>query len=226
MSGRGVIEPQDRVPIPGIYKLNSGSRWVPATDPLNSDVPKRVGVGPGREFARAVLRERPGEPIGLLSAAVGGTTLNQWGAEGRFYKRAVRMLKHGQKSGTLRAILWHQGESDAASSAEHARTYARRWVALMQRLRQDAGCPDVPIIVGTLGDFVKRPHAKIINTQLQRVPTMLDNVVLVSSEGLRDGGDGLHFDSRSQRTLGRRFAAAYLALPIPTCGSEIRRSAH
>lgn len=212
MSGRGVIEAQDREPIPGAFKLNSGSRWIAAVDPLNSDGPKKVGVGPGRAFARTILQERPFEKIGLMSAAVGGTTLNQWGPKGRFYKRAVRMLRQGEKSGHLRAILWHQGESDAAGTTDRAKTYAIRWVALMRSLRRDAGCPHVPIIVGKLGDFVRRPQAKIINSQLERLPTLLDNVVVVSSKGLRDTGDGLHFDALSQRELGRRYANAYLSL--------------
>jgi hypothetical protein len=38
------------------------------------------------------------------------------------------------------------------------------------------------------------------------------NVAYVSSDGLRDKGDTLHFDAASARALGERYARAYLQL--------------
>ena len=38
------------------------------------------------------------------------------------------------------------------------------------------------------------------------------NVAYVSTDGLRDKGDTVHFDSASARTLGERYAMAYLVL--------------
>ena len=48
------------------------------------------------------------------------------------------------------------------------------------------------------------PEAELIRT----VP----HVAYVSSDGLRDKGDTLHFDAASQRLFGERYARAYLAL--------------
>jgi len=44
------------------------------------------------------------------------------------------------------------------------------------------------------------------------IAASVPNVAYVSSDGLRDRGDALHFDSASQRTFGERYAAAYLTL--------------
>jgi len=210
MSGRGIVEPQDIAEIPGAYKLNSGGCWVPATDPLNSDQTKPIGVGPGREFARTVLNAVPAIEVGLVAAAVGGTTLNQWKPGGRFYARAMRMLGHAKKSGSLRVILWHLGETDASGTVEAAHSYAERWVKIMQRLRQDSGADDIPIIVGKLGGFIDRDHIRVINEQIDLLPKLIDHVSVVSVAGLKDGGDRLHFDASSQRALGRRYAHAFL----------------
>jgi hypothetical protein len=38
------------------------------------------------------------------------------------------------------------------------------------------------------------------------------NAAFVSAEGLTSNGDFVHFDNKSQRELGRRYAEAYLKL--------------
>jgi hypothetical protein len=211
MAGQGKVEPQDRRAIPGVFKLTSNAQWAPAKDPLGSDDPREFGVGPGRSFARPLLKARPDARIGLVSAAVGNTNLQQWAPGGRLYNRAFLLLRQAQRTGRLRAILWHQGESDA-NNPRRAKSYAARWVAMMKQLRTDADAEHVPIIVGELGEYLDKPYASEINRQIESLPQKLDNVAVVSSKGLTERGDGLHFDSKSQRELGRRYAEAFMAL--------------
>lgn len=216
MAGRGKVEPGDTEPIPGVFKLNAESRWVSAVDPLHWDKPA-AGVGPGREFARALVSARPGARIGLIPAAVGGTSLNQWEPGGELYNQALECLRTAQKSGRLLAILWHQGEADS-DNAMLATSYATRWTVLMKKLREDAGAPDVPIVVGELGEYLytrpqgKSPEARTVNEQIRTLPRMLDRVAVVSSAGLGHGGDHLHFDAASEREFGRRYAEGFLSL--------------
>ena len=44
------------------------------------------------------------------------------------------------------------------------------------------------------------------------IAASVPNVVYVSSENLRHNGDTVHFDAASARTLGERYAMAYLTL--------------
>ena len=54
MAGRGVVEEQDRQPIPRVFMLNKAMEWVPAVDPVHFDKPDIAGVGLARSFAKGV----------------------------------------------------------------------------------------------------------------------------------------------------------------------------
>ena len=53
--------------------------------------------------------------IGLIPCAVGGTRIDRWMESGDLWSNAVKRAKIALKSGKLKGILWHQGESDATS---------------------------------------------------------------------------------------------------------------
>ena len=117
------------------------------------------------------------------------------------------------RDGELRAILWHQGESDA--TPERSMVYADKLRALIARFRSDLGQPDLPFIVGQLGKFEARPwnaHVQRVDSAHRAIAASVANVAYVSSDGLRDKGDGVHFHSAAYRTFGERYAAAYLAM--------------
>ena len=202
MAGRGIVEAQDRVPIPGVYALQKDDTWAPAIDPLHWDKPEIAGVGIGRSFARAV-----GGSIGLIPAAFGGTSLEQWKPGSPLFNEAVRRAKVATKSGQLRGILWHQGEADS-DKRELAETYAARWMTMIIALKKELGLPNVVVVVGELGYFLepdKHPYATEVNRQLHAL-----QVNVASAEGLHDKGDYLHFDAEGQREFGKRYAKAYL----------------
>ena len=71
------IEPADREPIPRVLMLNKELAWVPAVDPVHFDKPKSSGVGIARTFARVLADANPSATIGLIPAAVGGTSLDR-----------------------------------------------------------------------------------------------------------------------------------------------------
>lgn len=223
MSGRGVIEPEDREVIPGVFTLDKDLNWVPAIDPIHLE--RISGVSMGRTFGRTLVAENPGQAIGLIPSAVGSSSLEMWKRGGELYENAVRRTKAALKGGRLRGILWHQGEGDGILEPD-ALTYAVRWTTFISALRADLGVPDVPVIVGELcRSIYHRPDGKTrfalqVNEQLALLSLTVPHVGFVSSEGLTDKGDHTHFDSRSQREFGRRYALAFLALdptwaPIP-----------
>jgi hypothetical protein len=211
MAGRGAVEAQDREPLARVFTLNKELQWAPAIDPLHFDKPDIAGAGIGRSFAKALLRANPNVSIGLIPAAFGGTSLDQWKPEGKLYTDAVRRAREAMKSGRLRGILWHQGESDSGQEQD-ARSYRERFAAMIRQLRADLGAPDVPVVAGELGEFHAAPFGSVVNEQLATAPLKVPRSAFVSSNGLTDKGDKTHFDTKSLREFGRRYALAFLSL--------------
>ena len=209
MAGRGQVEDQDEILHPRIFKQTEDRKWVPAIDPLHFDKPEITGVGLGSSFARAVANAESNAVIGLIPAAYGGSSLDEWKPGSRHYTNAVERTRLAlSKGGRLRAILWHQGESDLAP--ERMATYPQRFADLVARLRADLNAPDVPIIVGEL--FVGQPANGPMNAMLNTLPKTVTRCATVSANDLTDKGNPAHFDSPSLRELGRRYAQAFFAL--------------
>lgn len=204
MAGRGVVETADKQPLPGISVFTKDKVWAPAVDPLHFDKPTIAGVGLGRSFAATVQKQAGLREIGLVPAAMGGSSLQEWSPGWPLFNNAVERTKAA--GGNLRGILWHQGESDSTAGLDS--TYAERWLVVMSALRQAVG--DVPVVVGELGRF--NPKYAAVSEQLATLPVRASRVAFVSSEGLKAKADGIHFDAPALREFGRRYAHAWLML--------------
>jgi hypothetical protein len=219
MAGRGTVADVDRVEHPRVLMFTRDLRWGPAAEPMHFDKPI-AAVGPGRAFGLAVAEADTGARIGLIPTAVGGSPITAW-EPGVLYKEtgaypwddAVKRTRAAMPGGDLKAILWHQGESDG--NAEAAPLYEARLRSLITRFRAEFGNPTLPFIIGQLGRFEGRPWTAgyiQVDAAHRRVAADVPGVRFVSAEGLKDGGDSLHFSADAARELGRRYAAAYLAL--------------
>jgi len=208
MAGRGKVEPQDQETNPLIFMLNKDRNWVLAKDPVHFDKPNLIGVGLCSQFAREVLKAEPGEPVGLIPCAFGGTSLEQWKPGGELYENAVDRAKFAMRSGTLCAILWHQGEADANGNLRES--YPDRFASMIGSMRKELGAEKTPLLVGELGRY--RPELAKFNLVLPRLLEKVPNCAIVSSEGLTPNSDNLHFNTVSLRTFGSRYAEAYLKL--------------
>jgi hypothetical protein len=199
--------------------LDRTGKWVPATEPMHFDKPI-AGVGPGRAFGVALAQSDSTIVVGLVPAAVGGSPITSWSpgiqdpaTKAFAYDDAIRRARIALADGELAGILWHQGESD--SDAQRAPLYQERLTALIARFRSDLGAPNVPVIVGQLGHFPEKPWNAwrvMVDSIHRTLPSRVPHTAYVSAENLGHRGDTLHFDSRAARELGRRYAAAYLAL--------------
>jgi hypothetical protein len=219
MAGRGVVEAEDRVADPRVFMLDRSLHWVPATDPVHYDKPI-AGVGPGRTFALTLVKRDPSMRIGLIPAAVGGSPISSWepgaldpATKTHPYDDALLRARAAMKDGRLRAILWHQGESDAHPGLSER--YADNLRALIARFRTDLNAPELPFIIGELGQFDGKPwdaDIRRVDSVHRAIAATVPHVAYVSSDGLRDKGDTLHFNAASQRVFGERYARAYLAM--------------
>lgn len=222
MAGRGKISSQDKVAHPRVFVLTKANQWEPAVDPLHFD--KSVaGVGLGKTFGEVIADANPNVVIGLIPCAVGGSPIESWSPGGFHaqtkshpYDDCVKRMAVALKRGDLKGILWHQGESDA--NKEKARLYEKALDQLIKRFREQFRSPQVPFIVGQMGQFAERPWDQYrvqVDRVHQSLPSRVPGTAFVRSEGLGHRGDKVHFDSAGYRELGKRFAAAYLDLIAP-----------
>lgn len=229
MAGRAPIEEADRVPLDNVALFTVDDTWEPASnDPLGLNryssveeaVPEKTLLGPGYTFGRRLV-ELTGRPIGLVVNARGGTRIGQWRTtdhDGDFplYAEAVRRGRAALEAtpgARFRGILWHQGEGDNNADAESY--YLPTLATIVSGLRTELDAPDAVFVAGEVGRWQGR--GQYINPLLQRVSEVIPNSGWVSAEGLtthetdRDPW-GPHFDTESQRELGRRYAEAVAAL--------------
>ncbi|KAG8491983.1 hypothetical protein CXB51_015304 [Gossypium anomalum] len=196
MAGRGGVNhgkwdgniPPECKPKRSILRFTANLDWEVAREPLHVDIDigKVCGVGPGMAFANEIIRShRSGTGIiGLVPCAVGGTSINKRGKGSRLYdqlvKRANEALKDG--GGTIRAILWYQGESDTLNK-DDAETYKGKMVKLIEDLQ-----------------MVRKDQMGI----------KMKNVKCVDAKGLPLNADNLHLTTMSDVKLGLRLAYAFL----------------
>jgi hypothetical protein len=223
MAGRGKVSPEDQQAHPRVLMLNQAGQWVPAIDPMHFDKPAVVGVGPGRSFGLQMAEADPSVTIGLIPCAVGGSPIDTW-LPGAFdaatkthpWDDALKRALPALEVGTLKGILWHQGESD--SKPELAPSYEGKLHDLIARFRSVLNAPNAPFIAGQMGQFAESPWSadKILVDQAhQSLPQKVPFTAFVSAEGLNHKGDQVHFDAAAARELGRRYAKAFQALTAP-----------
>jgi hypothetical protein len=199
--------------------LNKEYKWVPAVDPIHYDK-SSAGVGLAKSFALELLKNDYTITIGLVPAACGGSPISSW-APGQYhdqtksypYDDAIVRTKKAMEYGFLKGILWHQGESD--SNPQNAILYKDRLRNLINKFRADLNVKDVPFIIGQLGNFPGRPWSesrKLVNKAQISVSEEMKNVSFVSSDDLTSNPDSVHFNSKSLKVFGKRYAKAYLEL--------------
>ena len=213
MAGRAKFSADDAEPIERGYLLNNDNQWEAAKNPLNRYSTIRKGLkiqkmNPGYTFAKTMLEKQQGVSIGLVVNAKGGTKISQWGKGTEFYTEAVKRVKEAQKTGTLKGVLWHQGEGDSRRSSSYLKSLEK----LISDLRKDLDAPQLPFIAGQVFyDSKNKPNTKKINEQISKLPTTVDFTDYISSDGLTTH-DHTHFDAKGMRELGKRYAAKMIQL--------------
>jgi hypothetical protein len=214
MAGRGPIT--DDLKAYGndsVFVLNRDMQWVLARHPLHFDKPSVAGVGPGLAFGVKMARAHRNVRIGLVPCAVGGTRIEYW-IPGAFdtvtnthpYDDAVRRIKVAMRYGTIKGVIWHQGEAN--SNADRVKTYLNQLIELISRIRTLVADPNLPFIAGELGHF--HVNSASFNPQISKLPEKVPFTAVVSSKGLTHKGDKVHFDGYSATKLGERYAKKVL----------------
>ena len=215
MQGRGKIEGQDVAAHARVVLLTASNHWDLAVEPVHEA--SRPGVGPGLAFGKTMAAKNTNQIVALVPCAVGGTLLKRWEKGGDLYANALARARNAMRDGVLKGILWHQGEQDSILETDAA-SYHDRLMKMIADIRADLDQPNLPFVVGQIGEFLytrkkqQTPFAQIVNRALQEIPHEVSFTACVESKGLTHVGDEVHFDAKSERELGRRFATKMMKL--------------
>jgi hypothetical protein len=191
MSGRAPYTKEEEEIIPRCYLLNGQDVWEPAKNPLNkySTIRKKLGsqrLNPGYSFSQEMLAKDKDICLGLVVNAKGGSKIEEWSKDSRFYQEAVRRARAATTTGTLKGVLWHQGEANSRDP-----DYLEKLSLLIENLRSDLDTPELPFVAGQ----IKNPSVPI-NLQIAKLPETVAATGVASSEGLTTM-DRAHFDAES-----------------------------
>ena len=193
-----------------------------------------VGLGPVDYFGRLLLDSitphNPNIRIGVVDVAVAGcgielfSTVNDSDLKyketaadwmqgmiaaygGRPYQRLVDAAREAQKSGVIKGILLHQGESNNGSQAWPGQV-AAIYDSIISQLNLNPD--DVPLLVGETVTTEVGGACGWHNTVVAQMPSVVKNAYVVSAKNLAGKSDGLHFTDKSYRVLGKRYAKQWL----------------
>jgi Carbohydrate esterase, sialic acid-specific acetylesterase len=215
MAGRGIVKPQDTIPNDRILSIDKNGEIIIAKEPLHWYEPALTGLDCGASFGKTMIKHLPDSvSILLIPAAIGGSSISQWINDSLY--RGVKLLSNfkskaeiGKQYGIIKGILWHQGETDA--NEKDIPYYKERLALLISKFRAVIGNNDCPVLLGELASFSKYPeYFKQINNAIHDYSLHDKNTSVILTSDLKDKGDSLHFNAAAQRTMGRRFAQAWL----------------
>ena len=217
MAGRGVVEPEDTVSDKRILSINKDGQIIIAKEPLHFYEPERTGLDCGLSFAKTLITKIPDSiSILIIPTAVGGSSIRQWLGDSTYrnvklFSNFLSKVEIARQNGTIKGILWHQGESDA--NENDIPMHKQRLALLFSKFRTAVGNNELPVLLGELGSFSENPaNFNLINKAIHEYAAEDKNSSVISTKDLKDKGDHLHFNSKGQRTMGKRFAKAYLKI--------------
>jgi hypothetical protein len=192
--------------------------WTTAIPPLcRGDGP---GLCPCDYFGRTLVDSLPANiKIGVVNVAVAGCAIEMFDKAkyqsyltnqadwlkaiattygGNPYARLLEMGKAAQKDGVIKGFLLHQGES-GSSTGQWANEVKTIYNNLIADLGLDAS--KTPLLAGDLVNS---------KAEIKNLPTTLPNSYVISSQGIGNRGDGLHFSAQGYRDFGKRYAVTML----------------
>lgn len=202
--------------------------WYTAVPPLARC---KTGLGPTDYFGRTMVENLPKDvKVGVINVAIGGckielfdkdnyqsyvATAPSWMLgmlkeyDGNPYGRLVEMAKIAQKSGVIKGILLHQGESNTNDT-----TWTQKVKGVYSNLLSDLSlnAASVPLLAGEVVHADQGGVCASMNKIIGDLPKTIPTAHVISSAGCADGEDNLHFSAEGYRELGARYATKMLSL--------------
>ncbi|MEO7413924.1 MAG: sialate O-acetylesterase [Opitutaceae bacterium] len=204
--------------------------WYNAVPPLCRP---GTGLSPADYFGRTLVANLPSEiKVGVVNVAVAGAKIeifdrNRYEAYlaatppndfkraivkaygGNPYQHLVEMGKLAQKTGVIKGVLLHQGESN-----NNDKEWPNKVKALYENLLKDLDlkASEVPLLAGELVGAGQGGACASMNKIIAELPKVIPTAHVVSSEGCISRPDHLHFTPEGYRELGTRFGQKMLSL--------------
>jgi hypothetical protein len=248
MEGQGTVETQDMT-VNSRFRImeavdcsNLGrtkGKWYTATPPLCRCY---TGLSPADYFGRTMVANLPDSiKVGVVNVSVAGckielfdknnyqtyaATVESWMKSiiseygGNPYGRLVEIAKLAQKSGVIKGILLHQGESNTGDTQWPSKVKGV-YDNLIKDL--DLNPASVPMLAGEVVNADQGGACASMNTIIDKLPQTIPNSYVISSGGCSDAADNVHFNSPGYRELGTRYGTKMLSLleyKVTTTGIE------
>ncbi len=231
------VDPRFRVmaAVSGSYKLASGNEqrtkgnWYTAVPPL---VRNNLGLCPADYFGRTLVAGIPDEniKIGVIVVAVAGAAINGFEKTGApdYYKTQadymkntaniygndpynylLNLAKEAQKSGVIKGIIMHQGESGALNG-----NWGQKVKGIYDNMLNDLGLPanSIPILAGQAYGNNNGNISTLPSAITAKLPNGKNVAHVISSQGCASGGDNLHFSYEGYKKLGENYGQKMLEL--------------
>ncbi len=158
-------------------------------------------------FGKQLVRHDASKVVGIIMITAPGEAIDHWNRDGAFFaaistkvEQALAALPGDLK---VQGVLWHQGETDYYGNDY----YTGRLNTLIDDFRSRAWFADDGVFV--CGETLNAP----VNDRLARLNNDGDaRTGCVGADDLTSVGDDVHFDAKSLRTLGDRYADKYQSL--------------
>ena len=205
--------------------------WRKATPPLAR---YNTGLSPADYFGRKMLDYLPsGQKVGIVMVAIGGAAIEAFDKDaykeyynnisdgdawlrsymdeydGNPYQTLVTAAKAAQRSGVIRGILLHQGESNNGQ---------QDWPEKVKKIYEDLladlnlTADKCPLLIGETLREDQGGKCFLHNTVIANTPEVIPTAHVISSEDCEGKDDGLHFLASGYRTIGKRYAETMLKL--------------
>jgi hypothetical protein len=238
MEGNAKIEPQDTVAVDNRFQVletvncpeigREMGKWYTAKPPLCRC---KTGLTLTDYFGRTMVAQLPKKvKVGIINVAVGGckielfdkdkyenymTTAPDWMKgmvkeyDGNPYARLVEMAKIAQKTGVIKGILLHQGESNTGDTL-----WIKKVKIVYDNLIKDLNLDPkkVPLLAGEVVNADQGGVCASMNAIIATLPKTIPNSYVISSSGCTVAKDNLHFNAAGYRELGKRYAEKMLTL--------------
>lgn len=237
MEGNAKFEPQDTI-VDKRFKVleavdcenlnRKKGEWYTAVPPLSRCT---TGLTPSDYFGREMIANLPDDvTVGVINVAVGGCKIElfdkdnyeayvsaapQWlkntvsQYDGNPYARLVEMAKIAQKTGVIKGILLHQGESNTGDVL-----WTKKVKLVYDNLLKDLNlkAASTPLLAGEVVHADQGGVCASMNKIIATLPEVIPNSYVISSSGCPDAADNLHFTAEGYRMLGKRYATKMLEL--------------
>lgn len=238
MEGNARIQAQDSIGIDSRFqvlqavdcgeKARLKDNWYTAIPPLARCT---TGLTPADYFGRMLVANLPEKiRIGIINVSVAGAKIEVFEKDsyqsylatapgwmknivaeygGNPYERLVALAKLAQKSGVIKGILLHQGESNTNDTL-----WTKKVKSVYDNLMKDLKLKPkkVPLLAGEVVNADQSGICASMNKIIATLPQTIPNSYVISSAGCTCSPDHLHFTAEGYRLLGTRYGNTMLSL--------------